>query len=772
MDAAFQREQQRITEVIQTINNELQQLVGESSQLKNERNDIQKYFWDEVKVNVDSFDDYLETMIGLRQETQALAVNQSMHRHANKKSSKLRKMKDNPYFGRIDFREDREKTTDEIYIGIATLTDEANDEILIYDWRAPISSIYYESEIGPTYYRTPSHKKITGQLEKKIQYMIRDGQLQTMFDASVTIGDEVLQQVLGQSTDKKMHSIVATIQQEQNKIIRHTGSRLLIVHGSAGSGKTSAALQRVAYLLYKYRESMTADQIILFSPNTMFNSYVSNVLPELGEENMQQVTFQDYLEHRLGDEMKLENPYDQLEFILTAKNREGYEQRLQAIKYKASPAYFEAMERYFVSLSEEGMLFHDLIFNGEVIMTKEQLYNQFYSENLGMKLHNRLDLLKESILKLLKETEKKAIKSDWILDEIELISDDRFTKIHKIMAKKKGYRPSEYDEYDLTHRDLAIYLVKRKMNKLRKKVNNVAFIDSKTIYRHLFDWLVQDNLTLWSEIRIDTFRKMDLDELYYEDATPFLFMQELMKGFQTNRQIRHLLIDEAQDYSAFQFEFLKRLFPAANMTVLGDFNQAIFAHAKDTNDFMSLTSLYGEDETAVVNIQRSYRSTKEIIEFTKSIVPNGESIISFNRAGSRPVVTTHTSKKALHDALSKQIHDFQNHGYQSIAVICLSDEECVEAYEALSNIPNIKRVKQSTSEYEVGTVVIPSYLSKGIEFDAVIVYNASTEVYADDSLRKTFYTVCTRAMHALQIHSVGSVTPLLEAVPENRYEMN
>lgn len=771
MDAAFQREQQRITEVIQTINNELQQLVGESSQLKNERNDIQKYFWDEVKVNVESFDDYLETMIGLRQETQALAVNQSMHRHANKKSSKLRKMKENPYFGRIDFREDREKKADEIYIGIATLTDEANDEILIYDWRAPISSIYYESEIGPTYYRTPSHEKIAGQLEKKIQYMIRDGQLQTMFDASVTIGDEVLQQVLGQSTDKKMHSIVATIQQEQNKIIRHIGSRLLIVHGSAGSGKTSAALQRVAYLLYKYRESMTADQIILFSPNTMFNSYVSNVLPELGEENMQQVTFQDYLEHRLGDTMTLENPYDQLEFILTAKNQAGYEQRLQAIKYKASPTYFEAMERYFESLSEDGMLFHDLIFNGEVIMTKEALHNQFYSENLGMKLHNRLDLLKESILKRLKDSEKKAIKSDWILDEIELISDDRISKIHQIMAKKKGYRPSEYDEYDLTHRDLAIYLVKKKMNKLRKKVNNVDFIDAHSIYRNLFNWLEQDRIPFWSEIRQDTFRKMDADELYYEDATPFLFMQELMKGFQTNRQIRHLLIDEAQDYSAFQFEFLKRLFPAANMTVLGDFNQAIFAHAKDTNDFMSLTSLYGEDETAVVNIQRSYRSTKEIIEFTKGIVPNGESIIAFNRQGKRPVISTHSTEQALHDAISKQIHDYREYGYQSIAVICLSDEECTTAYEALSTIPNIKRVKQSTSEYEIGTVVIPSYLAKGIEFDAVIVYNASSEVYVDDSLRKTFYTVCTRAMHELQIHAIGTVTPLIESIPENRYEI-
>ena len=228
---------------------------------------IRKHFWDEVKVNTDTFDDYLETIIGLRQEAQALSVSQSTHRQASKRLSTLRRMQEVPYFGRIDFIEEGTSTEEQIYIGISTLTDASGEDFLIYDWRAPISSVYYDYQPGPAKYATPGGV-IQGILEKKWQYLIRGGVLQSMFDTSLTIGDEILQQVLGKGTDKHMHNIVATIQQEQNRIIRHDHGRLLIVHGAAGSGKTSAALQRIAYLLYKYRDSLNADQIILFSPNT------------------------------------------------------------------------------------------------------------------------------------------------------------------------------------------------------------------------------------------------------------------------------------------------------------------------------------------------------------------------------------------------------------------------------------------------------------------------------------------------------------------------
>ena len=220
-----------------------------------------------------------------------------------------------------------------------------------------------------------------------------------MFDTSLTIGDEILQQVLGKGTDKHMHSIVATIQQEQNRIIRHDRGRLLIVHGAAGSGKTSAALQRIAYLLYKYRDSLNADQIILFSPNSMFNSYVSNVLPELGEENMQQVTFQEYLDHRLSKEFQVENPYEQLEYVLTAVNTPSYKSRVASIRFKASTLFFEAIKSYRKSLELSGMLFKDIIFRGKPIVTAEQIAERFYSSDTSLRFHNRLEKLKDWLIK-------------------------------------------------------------------------------------------------------------------------------------------------------------------------------------------------------------------------------------------------------------------------------------------------------------------------------------------------------------------------------------
>ena len=248
---------------------------------------------------------------------------------------------------------------------------------------------------------------IQGKLEKKWQYLIRGGVLQSMFDTSLTIGDEILQQVLGKGTDKHMHSIVATIQQEQNRIIRHDQGRLLIVHGAAGSGKTSAALQRIAYLLYKYRDSLNADQIILFSPNTMFNSYVSNVLPELGEENMQQVTFQEYLDHRLSKEFQVENPLRSIGICFNCNEYpfvqiKGCKHPIQSIHH----VFLKRLNHTGKSLELSGMLFKDIIFRGKPIVTAQQIAEKFYSTDTSLRFHNRLEKLKDWLMKKVNEVQK------------------------------------------------------------------------------------------------------------------------------------------------------------------------------------------------------------------------------------------------------------------------------------------------------------------------------------------------------------------------------
>lgn len=767
MKSEFQQEQQRLDIVMETISEQLSKLEKETLQRKNEVVNIRKYFWDEIKVNMDTFDDYLETIIGLRQETQALSVSQSTHKHASKRLSTLHRMQKVPYFGRIDFLEEGMSVKEQVYIGISSLMDKSGEDFLIYDWRSPISSVYYDYMPGPAQYTTPEGI-IYGELEKKWQYLIREGVLQSMFDTSLTIGDEILQQVLGQGTNKHMQSIVATIQQEQNRIIRHDQGRLLIVHGAAGSGKTSAALQRIAYLLYKYRDRLNADQIILFSPNAMFNSYVSNVLPELGEENMQQVTFQEYLHHRLSKEFEVENPYEQLEYVLTEAHTPAHSIRVANIRFKASTRFFEVIKAYRKSLEFNGMIFKDIHFRGQPILTAQQIGEQFYRNDTSLNFHNRLEKLTEWILKKVKETEKVEWKKEWVEEEIELLSNEEYHKARVYLAKKQGFARETIADYEMEPHKLARLIVSKKLKTLRKRIRALQFIDIKEIYKQLFiepeqitQWVDRETPVEWEAICQATREMLDEDKLYYEDATPFLLMKELIQGFQTNSAIKHILVDEAQDYSPFQFEFLKRLFPFARMTVLGDFNQAIFAHASEIIDFNMLSSLYGPDETEVITMTRSYRSTKPIIEFTRKLVPNGEHIMPFERDGALPVLTQLSDRAALHLAITTKVEALRQDGYNSIAIICKTAEESKHAFEALSDIEDVKLIKYGSPEYEQGVVIIPSYLSKGIEFEAVIIYDASEHIYGDDSLRRVFYTACTRAMHYLQLYSVGEPSPLL-----------
>ncbi len=770
MNPELQQEQKRVDHVMKAITKEMNRLEEETARRRNEVVHIRKHFWDEVKVSTDSFDDYLETIIGLRQEAQALSVSQSTHRHASKRLSTLRRMREIPYFGRIDFMEEGNSFQEQIYIGISSLSDTSGEDFLIYDWRAPVSSVYYDYQPGHANYATPGGQ-VQGILEKKWQFLIRRGVLRSMFDTSLTIGDEILQEVLGKGTDKRMHNIVATIQQEQNRIIRHDHGRLLIVHGAAGSGKTSAALQRIAYLLYKYRDRLNADQIILFSPNSMFSSYVSNVLPELGEENMQQVTFQEYLDHRLSKKFQVENPYDQLEYVLTAANTPSYRTRLESIRFKASSRFFEAIGSYRQSLELSGMVFKDITFRGKPVLTAQQIAERFYSHDTSLRFHNRLEKLKDWLIKKINETQRIESEKQWVQEEMELLSNEAYHKAHIYLAKKRGFSRENMADYEMEPEALARLIVHQKLKHLRKRIQAFRFVDFKEIYKQLFadplkikQWMEGETPTSLSAICQTTLEMLDEDQLFYEDATPFLLLKELIQGFQMNSSIKHIVVDEAQDYSPFQFEFLKKLFPAARMTVLGDFNQAIFAHASDIVDFHPLTSLYGPDETELIQITRSYRSTKPIIEFTRRLVPNGERIVPFERDGERPVLKQVGDRAELHSCIVSKVADLRSQGFNSIAIICKSAGESIRAYESLSGIAEIKLLRSNSIEYEQGVVVVPSYLSKGIEFDAVIIYDASKYVYGDKSLLRVFYTACTRAMHDLQLYSVGEPSPFLQNV--------
>jgi DNA helicase-2/ATP-dependent DNA helicase PcrA len=772
----WDKEQERVNRVADKIGERMEELERRISGLKTEIVDIRRNFWEDVTVNMEEPHEVLETAASVKQQAEVLAERERGFQQAQKEWSVLSRMKKSPWFGRIDFREDGERESENIYLGIASFRDEENDEFLVYDWRAPISSLYYDGAPGPVKYETPGGT-VTGTLELKRQYVIRGGKIVSLFDTGVTIGDELLQEVLGRQSDAQMKSIVATIQKEQNRIIRSERSRLLVVQGAAGSGKTSTALQRVAWLLYRYRGSLTADQIVLFSPNPMFNSYVSTVLPELGEENMRQATFQELLEKRLGHLFELEDPFTQMEYVLTAMDEPGYLARIAGIRYKASQAFMDLMDRYLAFLGREGLVFQDLKFRDEIVLSAEEIGNRFYSLNPSMSLPDRLSLLADWLLDQLEERAKLEQGKPWVEEEIQYLDRETYAKAFKQLRKQRRFTADSFDDFAREQEILAAMVVREHFKPLRRFVRSLGFVDTPAVYRQLFadpDFVIRfaQGIELpreWTEICKQTVEKLNQGELAYEDATPFLYLKEQIEGTDTDNTIRHVLIDEAQDYSPFQFAFVKRLYPRARFTVLGDFNQAIFAHSGVGDTFQALPALFGTDGAETFVLTRSYRSTRQIVEFTRKLIPGGETIEPFNRDGRKPTLTRVANRKELEDRIAGRIRSLQDAGHQTIAVICKTARECREAYDALRGRVPVRLIGKETASFGKGALIIPAYLAKGIEFDAVMIWNASEDTYGRESERKLFYTACTRAMHELHLYSVGPVSPFLDRVSPDLY---
>lgn len=759
-DQAWQDEQRRVEYVAGQIDDRIRRLEREVGAVRGDVVSMRKEFWDEVTVNFSEADDVGETSTSLRQQSQVLSEREKSHQHASALLGKMKRLKQSPYFGRIDFAEEGE-AEETIYLGIASLLEEGDETFLVYDWRAPISNLYYDSVPGPASYETPSGT-ISGTMSLKRQFVILGRKIKLMFDTGVTIGDELLQQVLSRSSDAQMKSIVATIQREQNKIIRNDRSRMLIVQGAAGSGKTSAALQRVAYLLYKHRDVLQADQMLLFSPNPMFNSYVSTVLPELGEENMQQTTFQEYLEHRLGRDFQLEDPFVQIEYVLSAIEDEAYKARISGIRYKSSVQFLEAIARYKELLQQKAMRFKPLRFQGQEVVSAEAIARQFYAFDPAIRLANRCELLKEWLLKELATFGKSEQNQPWVEEQIGLLDTEDYQRAYQRMRRKQKGKNLSFSDYEDEKTILAKMVVSDRLKPLRKWVKSLRFVDVTRLYTQLFS----DSAMIgevhpgplpdrWEDICEQTLEKIADGELFYEDITPFLYLKELLLGFRANTSIRHVIIDEAQDYSPFQLFFLKRLFPRAKMTALGDLNQAIYAHASVLQQSSVLSDLYGVEESELITLEQSYRSTRQIVEFTREMIPGGEAIVPFNREGEKPEVHVVPDRAMLQVSLQETIGRLRAEGFESIAVICKTAEESLEAYERLGEKLPVKLIKKTTLSFEKGVHIIPAYLAKGVEFDAVLIYDGSDRKYTREAERKLFYTACTRAMHLLRVYSLG-----------------
>jgi DNA helicase II / ATP-dependent DNA helicase PcrA len=647
--------------------------------------------------------------------------------------------------------------------------DQKEEEFLIYDWRAPISSLYYDFPPGPASYKIPEGE-IIGEMELKRQYMIRNGEILSMFDTGITIGDELLQAVLGNNANTQMKSIVATIQKEQNQIIRNETSKILVVQGVAGSGKTSAALQRVAYLLYRYRETLKSENIMLFSPNPLFNSYVSTVLPELGEENMKQTTFQEYIDRQLGSLYEVEDAFSQLEYLLNEENSNQYEARMESIRYKGSLEFKQVIDEFVNSINNGGLYFKDIIFRGKIILSKMDILNHFYSLDPTFSIPNRIVMVKDWILKQLRVQAKKERKMSWVEDEIQLLDKEDFLEAYKALQQKNRDLEESFDDFEMEQKFLIKQVVNRQMKPLIQKVKRLQFIDLKKTYSQLFVG-EKDSKNVpprWRDISKITLKNLTENKITYEDATPFLYLKDQLEGRKTSSSIRHVFIDEAQDYSPFQFAYIRMLFPYSKMTLLGDRNQAIFLHSKMAENIFQLD--HSEEQERIV-LTKSYRSTKQIVEFTKGLTFGGNDIEPFNRDGNKPMLTIVEDEIKLQQKVLNRILQLREAGHQTIAIIGKTASETERAYRALSISVDSYLMEKGSITYEKGIVFIPAYLAKGIEFDAVIMYNASQQNFGREMERELFYTACTRAMHELHLMSLGKESMFISRQPKETYDI-
>lgn len=766
------QEEQRLQMVLKQISVMMEQLEAAAGGLRAEVVEGRQNFWDDVSINFSNPEDWHETFQSIKQQALVLGEREQQHRRAHDQLKKLALLQKSPYFGRIDFQEQGFAEMEQVYIGIASLMNEDTFEHYVYDWRAPISSLFYDYSLGSASYVTPV-ATITGEIRLKRQYQIENSEMKFMFDTGIAIRDEVLQQVLGKQAETQMRSIVATIQQEQNRIIR-SNAKTVIVQGAAGSGKTSVALQRVAYLLYKYRDTLHPDQMVLFSPNPIFNQYVAHVLPELGETNIRQTTFQEYLERQLGDSYQLEDAYDQLEYRLTAADHPEYHARISGIRFKGSADFYRMIENYKRLLLSEGMCFCALTFRDKTLIGEDQMTAWFYDESRAGtgKLHLRIEMLKEYLLEELEHLEKAECSESWVEEEVESLDHEQYQQAYQRLYKKGRMRGNTFDDARQEYELLSRMVVHKRFEPLRQSVEQLQFVDMGRLYLQLFadheiSLKAAEGIVLpdsWQKICQNTTSRLHQGKLAYEDATPVVLLKELVAGDQRITAVKYVLIDEGQDYTPFQYLFLRKLFPYSQFTVLGDLNQAIMHVDFAPRQMLPLDDL---DQPAGYTVEtfrltKSYRSTKEITEFTRKLLSNADHIEPFNRSGNAPSLISASDSGALHRRILEEVNRLRADGIQSIAIICRTAEESETAFATLQGeIPVRLITKESTSIVE-GILVIPVYLAKGVEFDAVLVYQA--DAYSSEDERLLFYTVCTRAMHHLSIFYVEELPKICQGL--------
>ena len=727
-----------------------------------------------------------------------------------KKADRLRLMAATPFFGRFDFREHRYREGEAFYVGLYSLNDPDGGSFLVCDWRAPVCSMYYDYEPGPAAYHCQAGA-ISGELTLKRQFVIKNGLMEGMFDSNLHIADRFLQDVLAQNAGQKMRAIVASIQREQNAAIREDRHDILVVQGAAGSGKTSVALQRAAYLLYHHRAELKAHQIVAFLPTYLLTEYTSGVLPELGEENIRQTTFYDYVCRRMALPVDaVETLFDQQEGMMAEcdhqvdhdvsghvsdyvlRGRAARTSRQVSVHYKSGRQFETLLTNYVDYLHCSWQPWADVYFRGEKIISVRQISRLVHEDFACLPLLVRLEKARTRIMILISPI------------------------IRKTAAEIRELRRQEAMGAEILSEELRQQL-SRDLKQLRADLGVWAAYDVLSLYAELF---VNEELfdrllpaagegegvgrEEWEEVRRLTAENISNGKVLYEDLPALLYLKSALQGVPDVRHIRHLIIDEAQNYTWMQLRALAVEFPRASLTMLGDPRQEIGVGLpqrspiadqhkdKDRDGGLTWTAeAFAPRQSAHIELTKRYRSTWEIARFTGVLADPPETGSSIERRGILPllvrVATEEGDSGAMGRLLTRRVLDLFGEGFGSVAVLCRKADTCREIYQLIGagladagkdmggggqpvlgggqpvsgdrKPVSAQLVLNDDRSIKAPLLVMPAYLASGMEFDAVIVPDVGCYRAGE---RRMLYTVCTRALHRLYLYTVG------DAVGETR----
>ena len=624
-------------------------------------------------------------------------VKEEMYRTIDKKLAEFTKLKESPYFGKVNFEDNG--YAEQIYVGRYGLTPEGNFDAAIVDWRAPVASLFYKGTLGETSYKSPDGEVLVDILARR-QIMIKKGKLEGFFDSDIDVKDDILQMILSSNAGEKLKDIVMTIQKEQDEIIREERMKVVVVNGVAGSGKTTIALHRVAYLLYNFREQL-GDKVLILGPNDIFIDYIGEVLPTLGESNVNQQTFAHFVINEIGLNEPIINFTAYLEEVL-----KGNEEVINEIKYKAGEGFISVLDKKCEDLENSYFNVQAAKFFDEEVVSIEEINDLFENYYKYMPLFRRSKKIKRII------TEK--------------LKDKRDELVRNLNAEVKGKLAS------LTEEQLVI------------EQNNIEF-QRKIRIREIM--IQKENLAKWidNESIVDIYKEFtNTENLSYLDLPAILYLMIKLDGKKSSKEIKHIVIDEAQDYSMLQFIVLRELTGCKSYTIVGDSNQRLIK-VEEEPAMLKLKSLFGGFVKNYA-LNKSYRSTFQIMEYASKLLDQN-AIVPFVRKGKFDVEEVEVKDEDdLIDTILETLEDYDDENYDNIAIITKDKEELKKIAPELKKFTKLLAFDREDVIYRGGKVIVPSYYAKGLEFDGVIIVNFDDNT--DDLVK---YIMATRALHRLKV---------------------